>query len=240
MTLSRRIRRAAVAAGLAWLSMAGTGLAGEVAGYRDKAEAALAHLRVAWSYARTGNADLAGIEADAFLAAWDELARTVTPAGGADMAAMVAEVRRLAADALERIDANELAAAKERLARARGSIRAFQGHAGIATFADCIWDANRAGDALWAFIPDRPDLTKARTARRVGETAAAYTAALRRCNETAPEEVAKEEEFRRLMDGALRSLDVVAQAVAARDGALLHRYLIEIISFDRLLYFRYG
>jgi hypothetical protein len=243
MTMPRRFHSAAVVTGLAIVLMTGTGAAGQIDTYREKTEAALAHLRAAWSYARTVNGDLAGIEADAFLTAWDEVERTVPSAKAGDeakMAALVDEVRKLGTDALDRIDSGRLAEAKEILARARGAIRAFQRDSGIETFADCIWDANRAGDALWIYIPDRPDLRKAGTAARIGDAARAYSTALTRCDETAPPDVAGEEEFRRLMDGALASLRVVGQAVDARDGGLLHRYLIEIISIDRLLYFRYG
>jgi hypothetical protein len=243
MTMPRPVHRAAVAAGLAIVLMTATGAAGQIDTYRAKTEAALAHLRAAWSYARTANGDLAGIEADAFLTAWDEVERTVPSARAGDeakMAALVDKVRKLGTDALDRIDSGRLAEAKASLAQARGAIREFQRDAGIETFADCIWDANRAGDALWIHIPDRPDLRKAGTGTRVGDAARAYSAALTRCNETAPPDVAGQEEFRRLMDGALASLVVVGQAVAAGDGGLLHRYLIEIISIDRLLYFRYG
>jgi hypothetical protein len=243
MTMPRSFHSAAVVTGLAIVLMTGTAAAGQIDTYRAKTEAALAHLRAAWSYARTANGDLAGIEADAFLTAWDEVERAVPSAKAGDeakMAALVDEVRKLGTDALDRIDSGRVVEAKESLAQARGAIRAFQHDAGIETFADCIWDANRAGDALWIHIPDRPDLRKAATAARVGDAVRAYSAALTRCNETAPPDVAGEEEFRRLMDGALASLIVVGQAVDARDGGLLHRYLIEIISIDRLLYFRYG
>jgi hypothetical protein len=226
-------------AGFAAAALSGACLADGLDTYREKSEAALAHLRIAWSYARTGNGDLAGLEADAFLAAWGDLEQTA-PGGEAGMAAMLGKVRKLGTNALYRIDAGKLAEAREQLARARAEVRAFQRDAGIETFADCIWDANRAGDALWVYIGNRPDLKRAGIARRVGEVAAAYISALARCNERASPEVAGDDEFRRLMDGSLKSLEVVEQAVAAGDGALMHRYLIEIISFDRLLYFRYG
>jgi hypothetical protein len=47
-------------------------------------------------------------------------------------------------------------------------------------------------------------------------------------------------EFRRLVDGALASLARVPEAVAANDADLLHRLVIELQSFDRLLSFRFG
>jgi len=47
-------------------------------------------------------------------------------------------------------------------------------------------------------------------------------------------------EFRRLIDGALASLDQFPKAIEGRDRDLLHRLLIELRSFDHLLAFRYG
>ena len=47
-------------------------------------------------------------------------------------------------------------------------------------------------------------------------------------------------EFRRLIEGMTASMRQMPQAVAGRDGAYLHRLLIEQRSFERLLTFRYG
>jgi hypothetical protein len=52
--------------------------------------------------------------------------------------------------------------------------------------------------------------------------------------------VRKAPEFRRLVDGSKASLTLIPKAIAARDGDLLHRVLIELRSFDNLLAFRYG
>src|SRR5690606_39077082 len=125
-------------------------------------------------------------------------------------------------------DRGALAEARARLAGARSAIREFRRGAGIRSFADCIWDANRVGDGLWTYISDRPDLQNSETTGDVGRAAEAYAAALVGCNETAPRHVARDQEFRRLMDGALTSLRGVAQAVERNDGGLLHRYLIEL------------
>ena len=47
-------------------------------------------------------------------------------------------------------------------------------------------------------------------------------------------------EFRRLIDGAKAGLALIPQAIARRDGDLLHRVLIELHSFDNLLALRFG
>jgi hypothetical protein len=47
-------------------------------------------------------------------------------------------------------------------------------------------------------------------------------------------------EFRRVVDGVAAALAVIPQAIAARDGDLIHRVIIELQSFDDLLALRYG
>lgn len=236
-------RLAAIVTAVVIAVIASIGGSRALEGADAKVEAALGHLRAAWSYARTGNGDLAGMETDAFLAVWDDVEQSLeaaAPGGDADMAALVGRVRTIGLDALGHVDRGALVEARARLAGARSAIREFRRGAGIRSFADCIWDANRVGDGLWTYISDRPDLQNSEATDGVGRAAEAYAAALVRCNETAPRHVARDQEFRRLMDGALASLGGVAQAVERNDGGLLHRYLIEIIALDRLLFFRYG
>ena len=67
-----------------------------------------------------------------------------------------------------------------------------------------------------------------------------YRAALSACNDRAPENIAGEPEFRRLMDSALASLSALRDWVVKKDPARIHSYLIELRSTDRLLYLRYG
>jgi hypothetical protein len=63
---------------------------------------------------------------------------------------------------------------------------------------------------------------------------------LDRCDGIASEAVRQAPEFRRLIDGAKAGLALIAQAIATRDGDLLHRVLIELRSFDNLLALRFG
>jgi hypothetical protein len=50
----------------------------------------------------------------------------------------------------------------------------------------------------------------------------------------------REAEFRRLFDGMRDSLRQTPEAARERDGARLHRLLIEQRSLERLLEFRFG
>jgi hypothetical protein len=99
--------------------------------------------------------------------------------------------------------------------------------------ADCVLDAKRAMDALFAHDA-RPDWESVAAGRRP------TAPTLQRCDGMAPPAIRDHAEFRRLIDGALASLAQVPKAVETRDGDLLHRLLIELRSFDHLLAFRYG
>jgi hypothetical protein len=63
---------------------------------------------------------------------------------------------------------------------------------------------------------------------------------LGRCDGIAGESIRQMPEFRRLIDGAKASLELIPKAIATRDADLLHRVLIELRSFDNLLDFRFG
>ena len=72
-----------------------------------------------------------------------------------------------------------------------------------------------------------------------GKTAI-YGHEIARCDAMASEAVRKDPEFRRLIDGAQKSLTLIPQAIAERSTGLLHRVLIELRAIDNLLSFRYG
>jgi hypothetical protein len=196
------------------------------AAYEPVFKAANPHLRSARSYLRTGNGDLALIELDGFASAWEPLADD--PA--------VAFITASMADASRFAEAGKLEKAEAAVYGARSALRARHRELRSAFFEDCIWEANLLGDPLWAYIKSPPGFE---TAGPLQE-AAAYRAAISACNLAAPAAIAADPEFRRLVDGTLLSLDQAAKAIKEKDAATLHRYLIEIISFDRLLYFRFG
>jgi hypothetical protein len=72
------------------------------------------------------------------------------------------------------------------------------------------------------------------------QKAAAYGAAVTRCDAVAPAALSQSGEFRRLVDGVAAALAFIPQAIAARDRDLIHRVIIELQSFDGLLALHYG
>ncbi len=146
--------------------------------------------------------------------------------------------RMIAADMMLKMGRPDVA--RQALEAIRGDLYDLRKSAGVVVLADCIRDANTAMDALMVYNDRALDWTKAKIRDDVAGKAAAYGALLDRCDGMADDAVRKAGEFRRLVDGAKASLTLIPKAIAARDGDLLHRVLIELRSFDNLLAFRYG
>ncbi|MEC9368451.1 MAG: hypothetical protein VX871_07140 [Pseudomonadota bacterium] len=205
--------------------------------YLEGFEAANPHLRVAVSYLRTGNSDLAAIEIESFQAKWAPLRQKLQPG---PLATMVEGVGASAAKALEQVDAGKPDEARKLLLDARQRIHDTHAAAGLKPFADCIWSAIKVGYPLWGYREPPPNLGDAVTAKKIVDVNNAYLAALRGCRKRAPKDVAADPEYTRLMDNADTSLSAIPATVKAKDGGQLYRYLIELRSIDRLLYFRFG
>jgi hypothetical protein len=228
-----------------WLG-AGAAAAEGLDDFNRAVEAFSSHHRVVLAYLRTGNLDLAAVELERMNAAW----QVVTERFGANRPAEIADQALYIAtltDISTRIIAAHLVmglgrpdVAHDALNEARNVLARLRRASGVAVLADCVLDANAAMTKLIAFDAKAPDWADAAARQEVLATAAAHGEQLRRCNEMAPASVRLNPEFRRLIDGALASLDRVPEAVAASDGDLLHRLLIELQSFDRLLSFRFG
>jgi len=111
---------------------------------------------------------------------------------------------------------------------------------GVELLADCVLDANAAMDALLGYQDAPPDWDRPATVTDFAARAAAYGTAVARCDAVAAPSLSQSDKFRRLIDGVAAALALVPKAIAARDGDLVHRVIIELHSLDELLAFRYG
>jgi hypothetical protein len=201
-----------------------------------------AHRRLATGYLRTGNPDLAAIEIERLRTRWakDRSALPGDLVRNQSLAAALTETEGIISRSLTALDAGN---AEEAHALVEGSalpLRLWREANGIRVFADCIADAGAAYARLDRHRTRAPNLTDPAAAEDVLNAAAVAAAAFRRCDAEASLETRKEAEFRRLLDGILQSLQQVPDAVRERDGAQLHRLLIEQRAFERLLAFRFG
>lgn len=209
-------------------------------------EAASAHNRVAIGYLRTGNADLASLEIDRLRDSWIQLTerfsgkRPSAFEGNALYSELFTAVsaRLVGADIM--LKTGRLDNTRDALDGIRADLYDFRKASGVIVLADCIRDANTMMDALMVYNDRGLDWGNSDTRTSVAVKAANYAAGLDRCDGIASEAVRVAPEFRRLIDGAKASLELIPKAIATRDPDLLHRILIELRSFDNLLAFRYG
>jgi hypothetical protein len=106
---------------------------------------------------------------------------------------------------------------------------------GVVVLADACATRMPPWDALMVYNDRALDWSEPGTDAGIASKASAYGTVLDRCDSTASESVRQMPEFRRLIDGAKASLELIPKAIATRDADLLHRVLIELRSFDNLL-----
>jgi hypothetical protein len=201
-----------------------------------------ARRRVAAGYLRTQNADLGAVEIerlrDRFVADRGKL----KPAAPPDMPLMIAiaQTEALVEGALKAADGGDVDRARALLEQSAKPLDGWRKDNGIRLFSDCVAEIAAAYDRLDGDRLKPPDLADSATGRRVVTAADGVVRTLDRCEREAGEALRSEAEFRRLFDGMRSSLRQMPEAVAAQDGALLHRLLIEQRSFEELLLFRFG
>ncbi len=209
-------------------------------------DSAFAHYRESVSYLRTGNVDLGAIELDEMIKKWADLQKKYadsTPEifiGNPHYATIMATTGTAISEALALIDAGDPKAARQRLLPLRADVSRMRAASGIFTLADCILHASTAMDNLFAYKgkPPQPEDWEKR-ADVIGK-AAIYGDTLKRCDGMASGEIRENPEFRRLFDGSMASAARIPEAIGNNDGGLLFRLLIEMRSFDRLMFYRFG
>jgi hypothetical protein len=241
------VARAAI---LVFALLAGAGAqaaeGGNLADFNAAVERAEAHNRVALGYLRTGNYDLAALEIDRLRAAWGQLSERFSDKrpDAFDNNPVYVEAMTDIATRLVTVDLmvkmGKADGARQSLAGIRADLYKLRSSAGIVVLADCVYDANAAMDALMVYNDPKIDLSKQQTRDAITAKAKTYRQALDRCDATASATVRKNDEFRRLIDGARNGLAPLPHALETRDVNQLHRILIELRSFDNLLAFRFG
>lgn len=150
------------------------------------------------------------------------------------------EFGRQLGDAGKAFAASDPDAARVALEPIGAELAGWRRAAGIWWFGDCVAEMNLAIAGLRPFDEPEVALADAATADRVKAAAAVAQHVWSRCQVLAPPEVASAPEFQRLTGGSLRSLPLIAGAVDTRDPERLHLILIELWSFDRLVWLQYG
>lgn len=220
--------------------------AGDLTAFNAGVERVAVHYRLAASYLRTGNADLGGLEVDNVYRAWIEfikLVRVKTPDAFEDNPLFSPTLQQISyhtEKARGYVDGGNLTAAEQEMNSIRGALYKLRRASGLYLLPDCLLEASRALDALFVYQTAPPNWYEQAVGAAVQSRAAAYDYALRQCDQMASKDIKDDPEFRRLIDGATASLSLIPKAIHDRDSGLLHRVLIEVRSFDNLLFFRFG
>ena len=198
--------------------------AGDLDDFNRTVEVAMSHRRVAAGYLRTGNIDLAALEIEGMREAWGKVSTLPRPAALRDQQRYTATMLEIAAGLVGTtlvLNLGRPDVARESLEAVRVSLSRLRRENGVTVLADCVLDANTAMAALFAH-DEKPDWES------VSAGADFYRATLQRCDGMAAPGIRAHAEFRRLIDGAIASLDQIPKSVEARDRGLLHRLLIEL------------
>jgi hypothetical protein len=228
------------------LALGGSAAADELSDFNAAVESAAAHNRVAIGYLRTGNLDLAALEIDRLHEAWDRVAQRFTTQRPAAFDGNPLYGRLWTAESARFVGIDLMIkmgkpdAVANALTGLRGDLYELRKASGIVVLADCVRDANTIMDGFMAYNDRALDWSKADVNAHIAGKASAYSNTLDRCETIAGDALAKNPEFRRLIDGAKASLAFIPQTITKRDADLLHRVLIELRSFDNLLAFRFG
>jgi hypothetical protein len=196
---------------------------------------------VALGYLQTGNVDLGLVELERLRDVLDrEGAGRPSAASEPALAAAFKFAQAKVEQSIKAAESDDVDRARMLLLEANERLDSWRRDAGLTLFSDCIANASRAYEGLDVYRRDRPDLADPTRRRSIVEAVTATERALARCDAEASPDVRAEPEFRRLMDGFMASLKLVADATAKQDGDYLHRLLIEQRAFERLLAFRFG
>jgi hypothetical protein len=205
-------------------------------------QSAMANLRAAASYARTGNVGLAQIELDDARQTWARLGRlsdrATAPYSDKKLTELIAGGNDRLGKADAALTAGDGARAAADIVALRRSLHALRRDAGVVELNDCVFELAAVMEELRS-VAARFSSSKAE-AGEVVQAGTALRERLQRCNGLAGADVASHAEFRRLIDGATASAQEIGRAAREGDAGLVHRYEIELQSFVNLLDFRFG
>ncbi len=203
--------------------------------YLEWFKQANAHIRTAASYLRTGNIDFAALALEELIES-----RMNEDPDNALSKVPVATIQT-AEKALAQIDANEPKSARQTLLDLRQTLFVAHRKNNVTVFDDCVWSLVQKGKALWYFRKNPPDLSDQSQVQKIKEATSNYLNQLNLCDEQAGAEIRTAQTWQRLVTSSRQSLErIPAEALGAKDKGLLYRFIIEIRSIDRLLYFRFG
>ncbi len=201
-----------------------------------------AHRRTAAAYLRTNNADLGAIEVERLQQRWAIDRAKLLPATLADTKLVEALNRTeiFVSDGAKAIEVNQIPRAGRLLTFAAEPLANWRASKRIRLFSDCIGEISSTWRLLERHRQSPPQFSGGVDAARIESYARMTIGVVERCDSEASQDLRKDPEFRRLIDGMRDSLRQVTDALAAHDADWLQRLILEQRSLEQLLSFRFG
>lgn len=242
-----RIRIFPAAAAILFALGANGAAASEISTFNEAVADAYGHYRQAVYYLRrSASPDTAALELESFIEKWRVV---VAGYGGSPPDAFADDPQwRVSLDGIAARAGKALAALDEddpdTAQKALGPIRAILGDLrrrnGVFVFADRVGELTAAVDEFAKFRRGLKDFSDTGQVDALARKTAVVAYLLDRLDREAPGNIAREPEFRRLLDGARESLDKVWKALETGNLRLMQIGVGEIRSYERMLFLRYG
>lgn len=205
----------------------------------DTIAEAYAPYRVAVSYLRAGETDLADVSLQEFIDKWERAMTTLaSPPAPFDadpkFAASLKDVLKAAKDAQDVLAHGDAAKALADLQPIRGILADVRQRNGIVTLSDCIDDVSNQMSLLQRLREVKFDLNDPAQSKKAHDVTAALGPILGRCAQQPP--VKNKEQFDRLIRQASSSIESAQEALTAHDADRFIRIVRELLSIDHILF----
>ncbi|MBT7136590.1 MAG: hypothetical protein HN889_01880 [Rhodospirillaceae bacterium] len=207
---------------------------------------AYGHYREAFFYLRRGNAMTAAFELEALVDKWHALTKVHASnppppyATDAQWGTVLKQVGSIAEKALEAAVSGESKAAYDELQPVRGMLRDLRERNGVRLFRDDVEDANATFRELFKFRRNPPDFDNPQSVASLRKNLAATISAYQACLDQAPADVAKDEQFQRLVTDSLEVLKRMNLAIEAKSELRVINILRRVVSSNNILWMRFG
>ena len=199
--------------------------------------------RTASSYLRTENTGLALLDLAATVDTWKEVQSAPAPAPLAKdpkYSDAINEIAAMLEKGLREAEAGDPKAARAAITPVRDVLFDLRRRNGMDTYADCITELNTAMDAVFAYRRPAPDMSDSKITDGMRKASKIYEQTLRKCRALAPATISSDPEFVRLFDGTKNSVESMYPAIDSGSANAVINVIRELISFDRIIFFRFG
>lgn len=218
----------------------------DLAGFNAMVAAALRHYHAASFYLRTRNPEVAAFELKLLQDRWHAVVARYSSSPPGAFAAdpqwrdTLAQVANGIDRALAAANAGEINSSQDRLRGIYDELASLRKRNSVQIFSDNVDELNAAVARLAVYGRGTADLASAEQVNAIKAAAAVVAYLVKKCRNAGPREYQQNEEFRRLTDGMLESLEELIRSVDRKDEQAVRTSIGAIRSYDRMLSLRFG